>query len=182
MFIIITGKVRIAKHLGIKDEYKTLVTLKEGQFFGEMSIINNEPRNATAFIEDESQILVIDSDTFIAMIRNNAEFSMKFLRIISDRLRSSNERLKELVKADKKIAFIENLLKLSKSKENQEDCIPIKREELNQALVKTAILNNDELEQYIDKMKNSSYIDISDNEIIIKNYNELFHLSKFLNL
>ena len=46
MFIISEGKVRISKQ--VRDVEKTLVVLTPGAFFGEMSILNNKPRSATA--------------------------------------------------------------------------------------------------------------------------------------
>src|SRR4051812_46571866 len=46
MYVIQSGKVRISKT--VRDVEKTLVELPAGEFFGEMSILNDKPRSATA--------------------------------------------------------------------------------------------------------------------------------------
>jgi CRP/FNR family transcriptional regulator, cyclic AMP receptor protein len=73
MFVIQAGKVRISKQ--VRDVEKTLVSLGAGEFFGEMSILNNKPRSATATIEEPSKLIVIDPKTFEAMVRGNAEIA-----------------------------------------------------------------------------------------------------------
>ncbi len=46
MFVVQAGRVTISKRAG--DVEKVLTTLGRGEFFGEMSILNNKPRSATA--------------------------------------------------------------------------------------------------------------------------------------
>jgi len=52
MFIIQSGKVRISKLS--KDVEKTLVVLEEGDFFGEMAVIDKGPRSANATAEGDT--------------------------------------------------------------------------------------------------------------------------------
>jgi len=58
MFIIQSGKVKISKR--IRGVEKTLATLDKGEFFGEMAILNDKPRSASAETTEESEMLVID--------------------------------------------------------------------------------------------------------------------------
>src|SRR5579863_3085450 len=58
MFVIRGGRIAISKTAGTVE--KVLVTLGPGEFFGEMSILNNKPRTATATVVEDAQLLVID--------------------------------------------------------------------------------------------------------------------------
>jgi len=67
MYIIQAGKVRISKR--VRNVEKTLVILGKGEFFGEMAILNNRPRSATATVIEDCKILIFDRETFETMIK-----------------------------------------------------------------------------------------------------------------
>ena len=58
MYVIQSGKVSISKRAG--ESQKVLTILGAGEFFGEMSILNNKPRSASASCEEDTKLLVID--------------------------------------------------------------------------------------------------------------------------
>src|SRR6516225_11769436 len=78
MYVIQSGKVRISKK--VRDTEKVLAVLGPGEFFGEMSILNDKPRSANATVEEEAKLLVIDPKTFEAMIRGNAEIAIRMIK------------------------------------------------------------------------------------------------------
>jgi CRP/FNR family cyclic AMP-dependent transcriptional regulator len=98
MFVIQSGRVTISKRAG--DVEKVLATLGPGEFFGEMSILNNKPRSATATCAEEARILVIDAKTFEAMIRGNAEIAIRMIKKLADRLQETNEQIENLLFRD----------------------------------------------------------------------------------
>src|SRR6185369_15545724 len=69
MFVLQSGRVRITK--ASKDGTKTLAILGPGEFFGEMAILNNKPRTASAQVVEDASLLVIDAKTFEAMVVGN---------------------------------------------------------------------------------------------------------------
>ena len=95
MYVIQSGQVTISKRVG--DVQKVLTTLGAGEFFGEMSILNNKPRSATATCADASKLLVIDAKTFEAMIRGNAEIALRMIKKLADRLQETNEQIENLL-------------------------------------------------------------------------------------
>src|ERR687892_521061 len=76
MFVLQSGKVAISKK--VREVEKVLATLGPGEFFGEMAIISNKPRNATATVSQDARVLVIDPKTFEGMIRGNGEIAVDF--------------------------------------------------------------------------------------------------------
>jgi CRP/FNR family cyclic AMP-dependent transcriptional regulator len=95
MFVIQAGKVTISKRVG--EIEKVLTALGPGEFFGEMSILNNKPRSATATCAEDSKVLVIDAKTFEAMIRGNAEIAIRMIKKLADRLQETNEQIETLL-------------------------------------------------------------------------------------
>ncbi len=98
MYVVQSGKIRISKI--VRDVEKTLIILGPGEFFGEMSILNNNPRSATASIEEDAKLLVIDPKTFEAMVRGNAEIAIRLIKKLSARLQDADEQIENLLLKD----------------------------------------------------------------------------------
>ncbi len=98
MYVVQQGKVHILKRVG--DVEKILSTLGQGEFFGEMSILNNTPRSATAVCAEDSKLLVIDPKTFEAMIRGNAEIAVRMIKKLADRLQDADNQIENLLFRD----------------------------------------------------------------------------------
>jgi CRP-like cAMP-binding protein len=98
MYVVQQGKVNISKRVG--DLEKILTALGQGEFFGEMSILNNAPRSATATCAEDSKLLVIDPKTFEAMIRGNAEIAIRMIKKLADRLQEADHQIENLLFRD----------------------------------------------------------------------------------
>ena len=64
LYIIVEGAVRIHDASDANKASKTLAVLKEGEFFGELSILDNETRSASATAQDYSILLEIGQHSF----------------------------------------------------------------------------------------------------------------------
>src|SRR5256885_15307510 len=95
MYVIQSGKVNITKT--VRENAKILATLGAGEFFGEMSILNNKPRSAGAVVAEDAKLLVIDPKTFEAMIRGNVEIAVRLIKKLSDRLQEADEQIEKLL-------------------------------------------------------------------------------------
>lgn len=111
MFVIQSGKVRISKQ--VRDVEKTLVVLGAGEFFGEMSILNNKPRSATATIDEDAKLLVIDPKTFEAMVRGNAEIAVRMIKKLAARLQETDEQIENLLLRDHNSRVVHYLTSLA---------------------------------------------------------------------
>src|SRR5688500_8303134 len=108
MFVLQSGKVAISKK--IRDVEKVLATLGPGEFFGEMAIISNKPRNATATVADDAKVLVIDPKTFEGMIRGNSEISVRMIKKLADRLSEADAQIENLLLSDPSSRVVHHLL------------------------------------------------------------------------
>ncbi len=98
MYVIQTGRVQLTRRVRGREAH--LATLPPGEFFGEMAIVNNRPRSATAIVTDEAQLLVIDGRTFEAMVRGNAEIALRFIKKLAARLAQANSQVEVLLLQD----------------------------------------------------------------------------------
>ncbi|HUH97517.1 MAG TPA: HEAT repeat domain-containing protein [Anaerolineales bacterium] len=85
MYIIVSGKVRVQKEAD--GDERDLAVRAEGDFVGEMAIVDSAPRMATLRALGELRVLVIDSQSFIAILHDRPEVSIAMMRTLSRRLR-----------------------------------------------------------------------------------------------
>ncbi len=92
LYIIEKGVVRIA----VDQEHKQIIALlHERDSFGEMSIIDHEPRSAGAIAEKDSHLLMISSDNFKELILSRPQISLAVMKNISLRLRDTLIKLEK---------------------------------------------------------------------------------------
>src|SRR5436305_4605411 len=92
MYIINEGKVEILNQVG--DEEQILAVLEKGDFFGEMSVLEDLPRAATARAATDVRLLQINGSTFDQLLQGNPEIAVRMMRKLSRRLRETDEMLK----------------------------------------------------------------------------------------
>ncbi len=91
MFVIQSGKVRIVKDRnGVEVQ---LAVLEKGDFFGEMSLLEGLPRDASAIAVGATQVLVMSSGALLVRLRRDPTFAFELLRRLSGRVRALNARL-----------------------------------------------------------------------------------------
>jgi uncharacterized membrane protein len=96
MYLIESGRVRIS----IRDEDDAEVILAElaqGDFFGEMSIIDGRQRSADAKVIDDARLAILSRDSFLSFVRSNPDVALEMLSALTDRLRRTDELLRSRV-------------------------------------------------------------------------------------
>jgi CRP/FNR family transcriptional regulator, cyclic AMP receptor protein len=113
VFVLQSGRVEIIKKVG---ELETrLAVLGPGEFFGEMAIISNKPRSATAVVIEDSKLLVIDPKTFEGMIRGNSEIALRMIKRLAERLSDASEQIENLLLMDPHRRVVHRLLQICQS-------------------------------------------------------------------
>ncbi len=107
MYLIKSGKIRISKPAG--DVEKTLAVLKEGDFFGEMSVIDGSPRSATATAIEPAELVIFDREVFMNQVRENPLIEY-VLHTLIRRLRETDEQIKYLLIKNEEKRLIAMLL------------------------------------------------------------------------
>jgi CRP/FNR family cyclic AMP-dependent transcriptional regulator len=175
MFIIQSGRVKISKR--IRGVEKTLATLEKGEFFGEMAILNDKPRSASAETLDSCEMLVIDRKTFDALIRGNVEIAVRFIKRLADRLREANDQMENLMIKDNTSRLVSILAKqVREQKKIGEFAMTI--EELGGL----AGIEASQARTILEKLASVRIVEVAGEKIIIKSQDQIDRLIRYLEM
>jgi CRP/FNR family cyclic AMP-dependent transcriptional regulator len=85
LYVIERGRVKISLGNRLLDE------LDDNGIFGEMALIDNEPRSATATAATDVTLVPVTEKQFLFLVSNTPFFALKVMRVMADRLRVSNK-------------------------------------------------------------------------------------------
>jgi CRP/FNR family transcriptional regulator/CRP/FNR family cyclic AMP-dependent transcriptional regulator len=96
MYVLLEGAV----DLKVKVEHgeaviKTVSTPND--FFGEMTLLDDRPRSATAIAERRTKVLLVDGPSFESMILQNGKFALKIIKVLTERIRQANDQVSDLI-------------------------------------------------------------------------------------
>lgn len=86
-FVVKRGKVAV--RLG----NRTLHVFEEGEVFGEMALIDDAPRSATAIAETDCEVVPVGEKQFLFMTSEAPFFALSMMRVLVQRLRTANSAL-----------------------------------------------------------------------------------------
>ncbi|MEW6685609.1 MAG: Crp/Fnr family transcriptional regulator [Candidatus Edwardsbacteria bacterium] len=113
MYLIKSGKIKISKVAGGLE--KTLATLQEGDFLGEMAIVDSASRSATATALEETHLLTLDREAFKTQIKENPMIEYLIESLIK-RLRETNRQVEILLQKDELCRLTATLISLGREK------------------------------------------------------------------
>lgn len=176
MFLIKSGKIRIIKEMD-NGEKKTLAFLGEGSFFGEMAILDNIARSASAIAEVDTELIIVDRDAFLSKINENP-FIKYTISTLTHRLRRVNEMWIYRGIPNDMIRFIRYLKYRTKKSDLETDIdtgIPDNIEEMSVILA----IEQNKLKDYLKELEKEDIIEM-DESIIIKSIEKLNEFEKLV--
>ncbi len=111
-FIIKEGSVKITR-LSEDGREVILAMLGEGEFFGEMSLLDGQTRSANAIALEDSEALILKRVEFIALLKKYPKVSISLLRELTQRLRKSDQQIESLSLSDAEHKIGITLLRLA---------------------------------------------------------------------
>ncbi|MEE9200989.1 MAG: cyclic nucleotide-binding domain-containing protein [Candidatus Brocadiales bacterium] len=108
MYVVQEGKVKVVKGSGSAE--RILAILKDGDIFGEMSLLDAKPRSATVKASGDARVLAIDHEMFLKRVRMDPTLALRVLRQMGQRIRDLNAKLNATM--DKLDEVPEELIKL----------------------------------------------------------------------
>lgn len=96
MYIVLSGRIRIFTNSASKKR-KTFAYLKEGEFFGEMSLLEGTTRTAAAQAAEPSRLLVIRKKNFQRLLASDPKLALYLLQTVCERLHRANEEIEGLL-------------------------------------------------------------------------------------
>lgn len=91
MYIILRGKVRVEREHPLLTEPVVIAEIPAGEPVGEMGVLDPGPRSATVIASEETEVLEISAEALQELVLENPDVSRALLRVLSRRLRSTDE-------------------------------------------------------------------------------------------
>jgi CRP/FNR family transcriptional regulator, cyclic AMP receptor protein len=85
LFVIKSGQVRI------QTGNRTITELGADSIFGEMALIDNEPRSASAIAVTDTELVPVSEKQFLFLVSQTPLFALKVMRVLAERLRKTNK-------------------------------------------------------------------------------------------
>ena len=178
MFVIQTGRVTITKNLHGSE--KTLAVLGPGEFLGEMSILNDKARTATAEVTEDARLLEIDGRTFEQMVVGNAEIAVRLIKRLARRLDAANDLIEVMMHREPKARFILGLSRQAKIRGVERNGgrveVPLSAAELATELG----LSVEEVEEVLRRLTRLGIVESAGSGILINNQDRLHDFYEFL--
>ena len=99
LYIVADGQVDILLNLK-SDEPLHLATVKAGNYFGEMSVLDRDPRSAAARVAEDARLFVLKGEQLKELIYVMPEIAFTIFRVLSERLRRSDRRLDSMTRKE----------------------------------------------------------------------------------
>ena len=105
-FFVLKGSVKVTR-LSKDGREVILAMLNEGEFFGEMSLLDGESRSANVIALEKTKVLTLDRNDFIAVVNDYPQIAVQLLKELARRLRKSDRQIASLSLSDaeKRIAL-----------------------------------------------------------------------------
>lgn len=95
MYLIEEGAVDIVA--GTASQRVTLASLFNGQYFGELSLLDGAPRSATAVAARATLVLALERDDFVEFVKRRPEAALSIMHELGERMRATNELMTRTV-------------------------------------------------------------------------------------
>ncbi len=112
LYVVVSGRVKVVL-IGEDGREVILSTLDKGDFFGEMSLIDDEPRSAHVIAMEKSRLLVLRRDDFHRCLETTPRMAIGLLRALTKRLRDADRKIGGLVLLDVPARIARLLLQLA---------------------------------------------------------------------
>lgn len=182
-FIVKEGSVRVTKVQDNKE--KTLDVFHPGDIFGEMAIIEDAPRSATAIAETDCKLVSLKKHNFYELLTANPQWSISLIKILSRRIFDAQRRLRILSLNEDETKVLDTILMLVEWKGiNPEDVSaslskPIELDGVNaETIAHWCGIEPNECEKHLNRYANMGRLTREVNKLIVNNVSDILRLVK----
>jgi len=163
LYVVLSGKVKVVL-IGEDGREVILSVLKESDFFGEMSLIDEEPRSAHVIALEDANLLVLRREDFWRCIESNPSIAFGLLRQLSLRLRHANHQIGSLVLLDVTGRVARLLLELA----DKHDGLSVPRTVTHHQIAQMIGSSRETVSRTIRELSDRGHIEVSKQNIVIR--------------
>ncbi len=176
LYIIESGQVRIYVH-GEDGQEVSVVLYGPGDLFGELSLLDRQPRSATATAMEDTALLVMSADDFYRHLRSSHQLALNLMLALSTRLRETTEAVESLATLDVTRRLIKKLLYLARRQGTPtEDGIRIRGRLTQQSLASLISTSRESTNRALRALTRKGLVDVRHGRIVLLKPQELERL------
>jgi len=152
LFAVCTGTVKISNQShGGKDAVFNLINA--GEIFGEIALLDGQPRTAEAIALSDCELMVIDRRDFVPLVKSEPEMALKLIEVLCGRLRRTSEQVEDVIFLDLPTRLAKTLLSLAKHSKasSQGSKVMITQREIGQIIGMSRESTNKQLRMWEEK-------------------------------
>jgi len=168
LFMILSGRVKVTI---LSDDGREIILamLSDNDFFGEMSLLDNEPRSATAISLQETEMVVLHQKEFLSIVEKRPRVLINLLAVLSSRLRKANQQIGNLALHDVYGRVARILLEMaSENGTRQPDGRVAFRRPTHQEIANMIGATRETVSRMISDLNRQGYIEIAGKNVIIQ--------------
>jgi CRP-like cAMP-binding protein len=170
-YLIQSGRVQIVKIM--EDLEKNLDILQPGEIFGEMAILEDSPRSATAIALDQCKLLEFNQENFEVLMQGNPQIALKLLKLFTKRVYDQKRRFMILTLEDEQARVADVFLMLAETQQRQLN-------DNDERTFMTSVddiahwagMSTDKVRQILNHFVAQRRVDIYSDRIVVKNIND----------
>lgn len=176
MYLIRSGKIKIVKDL--EGNKKTLAVIGEGEFFGEMALLDKSPRSAAAIAETDAKLIIVDRDAFLSSVNKNP-FIKYIIETLTTRLRKTNNMLKYFAVPNEKVRFL--LFLKDRLSRNNEGDMDTKLDAEGKEIAQVTGVPINKIKEYLKELKEYNIADL-ESTVVIKSPEKFQKYEEYITL
>lgn len=168
LFMIMSGRVKVTI---LSDDGREIIlsVLGEKDFFGEMSLLDNEPRSATAIAMEDTEVVILHQREFLSIVEKRPRILVLLLAVLSSRLRKANHQIGSLALLDVYGRVASVLLEMAKENGTRlKDGSICFRRPTHQEIANMIGATRETVSRMISDLHRQGYIEISGKNVIIQ--------------
>ena len=170
--MIQSGRVQLIKI--INGFEKNLDILQPGEIFGEMAILDNSPRSASAIAYDDVMALEFNKENFEILMKGNPAIAMRLLKTFVRRIYAQRRRFMILTIEDRPARIADVFLMLDETQPNLDRSTEMRSFDTTiEEVARWAGLSKEETEDNMRKFIDQGRISVYDDRIIVQNMTDL---------
>jgi len=168
LFLIQSGAIHIYRN----DENREIIlaVLREGDFFGEMALLESgQVRSASARTIEKSVLCILKRRDFVEMLKVNPQITLKILETALTRLRKANEQILDLTLLDARARIVRTLLRLMEEHGRRKtDGIQIGLKLTHQQIADMSGTVRETVTKVMLDLQNSEYISVDKKVVLVR--------------
>jgi CRP/FNR family transcriptional regulator/CRP/FNR family cyclic AMP-dependent transcriptional regulator len=166
LYLILSGSVKITR-TGRDGRDVTVAVLTEGNFFGEMSLLDGQPRSASATALQPTRLLVLDREHFQRHVLAQPHIVAKLLRELSNRLRAADQSIENLALGSVHDRLVHLLGHLGRRESVKGGAGVIERSPTHQELAEMVGSSRETITRTLAAMEKSGLIEVDRRKIVL---------------